>query len=378
MKLGSLVRTILAAVVITAMIACGGKQAGSDDPTAKLAALKEQRTKLESEITALEKELEAQGKIERRLRTVAVTDVKVTPFRHYIDLQGRVEADESVNVTSQVPGALRAVYVDNGDYVKRGQLMAQLDDAVMMKSVDEVKGQLKVAEDLFNRQKSLWEQNIGSEVQFIQAKNNKESLERTIETMEANLRMTKIYAPTSGTVDMVMLKPGQAIAPGVPLCTILNLEKLLIKGEVTEAYAAKVKKGDVVQVYFPDTEKEITTTVSYVSKSINPTNRTFTIEAKLSRGDYRANQIAVLKIVDYENLKSITIPVNLIQTDEAGDYVLVLEPGSEPNKGTVRKAPIQQGQNYSGYTEIKSGLKEGDILISTGFQDVNAGEIVMF
>jgi multidrug efflux pump subunit AcrA (membrane-fusion protein) len=177
---------------------------------------------------------------------------------------------------------------------------------------------------------------------------------------------------------MVMLKQGQAIAPGVPLATILNLDKLLIKGEVTEAYAAKVKKGDAVQVYFPDTGKEITTTVSYVSKSINPTNRTFTIEAKLGRGDYRANQIAVLKIVDYENPKSITIPVNLIQEDETGEYVLILEPGPEPNQGTVRKAPVKQGENYSGYAEIKSGLKEGDKLISTGFQDVNAGEIVLF
>ena len=378
MNTGSLVHTAFAILLLIGFTACGGGKSTSDDPVAKLAALKEQRTQLESEITALEKQLEAEGKIERKLRTVSVTDIKTSTFRHFIDLQGRVEADESVTVTSQIPGALKRVYVDNGDVVRRGQLLAEVDDAVMLKSIDELKGQLKVAEDLYNRQKSLWDQNIGSEVQFIQARNNKESLERSIETMQANWRMTKIYAPTSGTVDMVMLKQGQAIAPGVPLATILNLDKLLIKGEVTEAYAAKVKKGDVVQVYFPDTGKEISTTVSYVSKSINPTNRTFTIEAKLSRGDYRANQIAVLKIVDYENPKSITIPVNLIQTDESGDFVLVIEPGSEPNKGLVKKAPVKQGENYSGYTEILSGLKEGDRVISTGFQDVNAGETVVF
>lgn len=378
MKIGSLVQFTLSVAMIIAITACSSKQASTDDPATRLAALKEQRAQIESEITALEKELEAQGLIERRLRTVGITEIKTDSFRHYIDLQGRVEADESVTVTSQMPGALTRVYIDNGDVVRRGQLLAEIDGAVLMKSLDELKGQLKVAEDLYNRQKSLWDQNIGSEVQLIQARNNKESLERSIATMQENYRMTKIYAPTSGTVDMVMLKQGQAIAPGVPLCTILNLDKLLIKGEVTEAYAAKVKKGDVVKVYFPDTGKEITTKVSYVSKSINTTNRTFTIEAKLSRGDYRANQIAVLKIVDYLNPKSITIPVNLIQTDETGDYVLVIDPAGEEKKGIVRKVAIKQGENYSGYTEVLSGLKPGDKVISTGFQEVNAGETVLY
>ena len=289
-----------------------------------------------------------------------------------------MDAHESVAVTSKIPGALKRVLIDNGDVVRRGQLLAEIEDAVLVKSRQEVEGQLAVATDLFNRQKSLWEQNIGSEVQYIQAKNNKESLERALETMQANWAMTKIYAPQSGTVDMVMLKAGQAIAPGVPLCNILNMDKLLVKGEVTEAYLSKVKKGDVVQVYFPDLEKEVSTKISYVSKSINPTNRTFTIEAALGKGDYRANQIAVLKIVDYENQKALTIPVNLIQTGEAGQYVLVLEPTGNPNEGIVKRVAIEQGQNYSGYVEIKSGLKEGDKLITTGFQDVNVGETVKY
>lgn len=359
------------------LTSCGG-QTDTQDPLAQLAALKDQRSALESEIRTLENKLEAEGLIEKKMRTVAVADVKTTTFRHFIDLQGRVEADESVSVTSQLPGALKRIYVDNGDYVKKGQLMAEIEDAVMQKSMAELEGQLAVATDLYNRQKSLWEQNIGSEVQYIQAKNGKESLERSISTMKENLTMAKIFAPTSGTVDNVMLKQGQAIAPGVPLCTILNLEKLLIKGEVTEAYAAKVKKGDVVQVYFPDTGKEISTTVSYVSKSINPVNRTFTIECKLGNGDYRANQIAVLKIVDYQNKNVITIPVNLVQTAEDGDFVMTVSTQDGTNTGLVQKVGVQLGQNYNGYTEILSGLKEGDKIITTGFQDVNPGEPVVF
>jgi RND family efflux transporter MFP subunit len=377
MRISFLVKGIFATIVITGIAACGG-ESPVEDPIAKLNMLKEQRAGLEKEITTLEKDLEAQGLIEKRRRTVGVMEVKPGLFRHYIDLQGRVEADESVMATSQVPGALKKVYVDNGDIVKKGQLLAEIEDGVMVKSMAELEGQLKVAEDLYNRQKGLWEQNIGSEVQYIQALNAKESLERSIATLKENWEMTRIYAPTTGTVDMVTLRQGQAIAPGVPLCTILNLEQLLIKGEVTEAYAAKVKKGDIVQVYFPDFKQEISTKVSYVSKSINPVNRTFTIECKLNAGDYRANQIAVLKIVDYQNPKAITIPVNLIQAAEDGDFVMVLEPSSEPNRAIVRRATIQQGQNYNGYAEILNGLKEGDMLVSTGFQDVNPGETVIY
>lgn len=370
-------RNISAAFLVAALAACGAKTA-TEDPIARLNELKDQHSAIEKEIKELEKDLEAKGLIEMKIRTVATAELKSGVFRHFIDLQGRVEADESVMATSQIPGALKRVYVDNGDFVKKGQLLAEIEDAVMVKSLAELEGQLKVAEDLYNRQKSLWEQNIGSEVQFIQARNGKESLERSIATMKENWAMTKIYAPTSGTVDMVMLKQGQAIAPGVPLCNILNLDKLLIKGEVTEAYAAKVKKGDIVQVYFPDLDKEVSTKVSYVSKSINPVNRTFTIECELGKGDYRANQIAVLKIVDYQSPKAITIPINLIQTAEDGDYVLILEPSTESKKGVARKAPVQQGQNYSGYVEILNGLKEGDKVITTGFQDVTIGETVLY
>lgn len=370
-------RNISAAFLLAALAACGAKTA-TEDPIARLNELKDQHSAIEKEIKELEKDLEAKGLIEMKIRTVATAELKSGVFRHFIDLQGRVEADESVMATSQIPGALKRVYVDNGDFVKKGQLLAEIEDAVMVKSLAELEGQLKVAEDLYNRQKNLWEQNIGSEVQFIQARNGKESLERSIATMKENWAMTKIYAPTSGTVDMVMLKQGQAIAPGVPLCNILNLDKLLIKGEVTEAYAAKVKKGDIVQVYFPDLDKEVSTKVSYVSKSINPVNRTFTIECELGKGDYRANQIAVLKIVDYQSPKAITIPINLIQTAEDGDYVLILEPSTESKKGVARKAPVQQGQNYSGYVEILNGLKEGDKVITTGFQDVTIGETVLY
>lgn len=367
---------LLPLLAFVLVIAC--KPAPTDDPVARLAELKEQKAALETEIATLESQLAASGAIPRKMQTVALTEIKSGPFQHFIDLQGRVDADESVAVTSRMPGTLTRVYVDNGDVVRKGTLMATIDDGVMLKGLAELEGQLKVATDLYERQKALWDQNIGSEVQFIQAKNNKESLERSISTMKENWSMTRIYAPTSGTVDQVVLKVGQAISPGIPLCNIINLEKLKIKGEVTEAYASKVKKGDEVIVYFPDMDKEIRTKITYVSRSINPVNRTFTVEAQLGKGDFTANQIAVMKIVDYSNPKAIAVPVNLIQSGEDGDYVMVADKTGTEQQALIRRVPVKLGRNYNGFVEILEGLKEGDLVVSTGFQDVNPGETVLF
>jgi membrane fusion protein (multidrug efflux system) len=370
--------TYIALTAVVLVISACGSKTTTEDPMAQLASLKEQKSAIDAQIATLEKEMESKGLIEKKLHTVGLTEIKNTTFSHYIDLQGRVDASESVAATSRIPGTLKKVHVDNGDFVKSGQLLAEIDDAVLQKNMAELEGQLVVATDLYERQKALWDQNIGSEVQYIQAKNNKESLERSMATLKENWGMTKIYAPTSGTVDLVMLKQGQAISPGVPLCNILNLNDLKIVGAVTEAYAAKVKRGDAVKVYFPDLEKEITTRISYVSKSINTVNRTFVVECDLGDGDYRANQIAVMRIVDYSNPNAISIPVNFIQTGEEGDFVVVALKSDVDRQATVQKVQVKQGQNYNGYVEILSGLKAGDMMISTGFQDVNIGETVLY
>lgn len=365
----------LFAFVLVTLAACGGE---TKDPAARLADLKDKKAKIEAQIADLEKQVSAGKPAERRVKTVGLTELSTSVFRHYIDLQGKVDADESVMATSRMPGTLKKVYVQNGSVVRKGQLLAEIDDALMLKSLAEVEGQLVTATDIYNRQKGLWDQKIGTEVAYIQAKNAKESIERTIVTLKEQWGMTKIYSPQNGTVDMVMLKQGQAISPGLPLCNILNLSDLKIVGQVTEAYAAKVRKGDRVQVFFPDLNKEITSVVTYVSKSINPGTRTFSVECKLPAGsEYRANQVAVMKIVDYQNANAIAIPVNFIQTAEDGDFVLVADKTAD-KQAVARKAVVKQGQNYNGTVEILQGLKKGDWIISTGFQDVNNGETVAF
>lgn len=367
----------LLAAITTTMALLSSCSSRPQDPAAELASLRDQKTQIEARISELEKQVNGGNPTERKLKTVALSEISTAPFRHYIDLQGKVNADESVMATAKMPGALKRVLVKNGDNVQKGQLLAEVDDAVLVKSLAELEGQLATATDIYNRQKSLWDQKIGSEVAFIQAKNGKESLERSIATLKEQLGMYKIYAPQSGTVDMVMLKQGQAIAPGMPLCSILNLTNLKIKGDVTEAYASKVKKGDRVQVFFPDLKKEITTSVTYVSKSINPMTRTFSVECALPGTGYSANQIAVLKIIDYQNPNAISIPVNLVQTAEDGDFVLIAEKTAE-KRAKAKKVNVQLGSNYNGQVEILSGLKKGDWIITMGFQDVNNGEEVAF
>ncbi len=370
--------TLVTVTLLTLLFAaCGGP---AQDKATQLAGLKEQKSQLEAQIAQLEKEVGPVTGGQRHIRTVALTELQPQPFRHFIDLQGRVDAEENVPVTSKMPGTLIRVLVKNGDFVKKGQLLAQLDDDVMLKGLSELELQLKTAEDMYNRQKGLWDQKIGTEIQFIQAKTNKEAVEQRIATTREQWQQSKIYAPIGGTVDMVILKTGQAIAPGMPLCNIVNLSQLKITGEVPEAYGSKVKQGLPVQIFFPDLGKEVASRVTYVSKTINPTNRTFTVECALPAGggDYRANMIAVMKIIDYQNPKALVVPVNLIQTAEGGEFVLAADVNSEGNKATVRKVSITQGRNYNGMVEISTGLNPGDRVISTGFQDVNGGETVAF
>lgn len=361
---------------IVLLSACGG--GGAKDPVAQLAKLKEDKAAIDAQITALEKEIGTANGQPARVKTIGLTEVKTGIYRHFIDLQGKVDAEESIPATAKMPGTLKRVYVKNGDDVRRGQLLAEIEDNILQKSLAELEGQLATATDIYNRQKGLWDQKIGTEVAFIQAKNGKESIERSIATLKENIGQSKIYAPTSGTVDLVVLKQGQIISPGMPLCNILNLSNLKIKGEVTEAYAAKVRKGDQVQVFFPDLKKEITTRVTYVSKTINPMTRTFVVECALpNAADYRANQVAVMKIVDYQNPNAVTIPVNVIQTAQDGEFVMIAEKTGDKT-GVAKKASIKQGSNYNGQVEILSGLKKGDWVITTGFQDVNNGETVAF
>ncbi|MSQ78871.1 MAG: efflux RND transporter periplasmic adaptor subunit [Flavobacteriaceae bacterium] len=361
-------------IALLTLAACGG--GNGEDP--KLTAKKKKLDELKKEVATLEKEIaemDTTANKEDKLKIVAVTDVVMQSFRHFIDIQGRVDADENITVMPKMPGTVTAVYVQTGDMVKAGQTLAQLDDKAARQGMEELKNRLDLANTIYQKQKGLWDQKIGSEINFLMAKNNKDALEKSMSTFNENIEMYKLKALINGVVDDMNLRVGQMASPGFTGIRIVNGSKLKLKADVAEAYASKVKQGNSVVIQFPDLGTQLNSNVTYASKVINPMTRTFTVEAALPQNDdYRPNMVAVLKIVDYENVNTIVVPINTVQSNDEGSFVFVL--ASEGNKHSVRRRPVTTGLNYGGKIEIKTGLKLDDQLVSTGYQELNEGEVV--
>ena len=366
---------ILIASLLFAIVACK-----PGDKKAELDKLRAQKELLTTQIDQLEKELGVKDTNALKLVDVAIDTVKFAEFHHFIDIQGRIEGDQNIEVSPQAPGQVVKVNVKEGDPVKQGQVLAELDSKVIQRGLDEIKTQLALATILFQKQKALWDQKIGSEVQFLTAKSNKESLEKRLASMQEQLAMNKIKSPISGTVENVPFKIGQVVSPGLPTSTIrvVNMAGVKVLADVAEAYTSKIKRGNEVLVSFPDIDENITAKITFTSKVIDQTNRTFRVEAHLahSRADLRANMIANLKISDYINLKSIIIPINLIQKSFNSNYVMIAE--SKGNKLVAAKRTIKMGISYNGSTEITDGLKVGDKVITAGYQNLKDGQLIKF
>lgn len=350
------------------------------DKKTQLEKLRVQKDALTTQIDQLEKETGVKDSNAVKPVNVAVDTVKLGEFRHFIDIQGHIEGEQNIEVSPQTPGLVIKVYVKEGDPVKQGQVLAELDSKVMQRGLDEIRTQLSLGTILFQKQKSLWDQKIGSEVQFLTAKSNKESLEKRLASMQEQLAMNKIKSPISGTVENIPFKIGQVVSPGLPTSTIrvVNMAGVKVLADVAEAYTSKIKSGNEVLVSFPDIDENITAKVTFTSKVIDQTNRTFRVEAHLmhSRADLRANMIANLKISDYINPKSIVIPINLIQKSFNSNYVMIAEKHGKDLVAVKRN--VTMGISYNGTTEITNGLKAGDNVITSGYQNLKDGQLIKF
>lgn len=354
-------------LICLAMISC------STDKKTQLEKLKKEYTELADKIKVLEKEIAAEGGVKTEKSTeVSTIEIELTSFDHYLEVQGRIDGDENVAVSPKTIGVITSIDVKEGEAVKKGQVLAHLDDAVMKKSIAELDSTLTYATNLYNKQKNLWNQKIGSEVQYLTAKNTKESLESKKKTLKEQLDMYKIVSPINGTIEDIPVKIGQSAAPGIPAFRVVNLNKVKVVSDVAETYSAKLKTGYKVKIYFPDLDKEIDAKITFASKYINTINRTFVVESKLDNpsDEYRANMIAVVKINDYHADSVIVIPVNALQKIDGKEYVY-LNAG-----GKATKTLVTTGKSYNGYTEILSGLKKGDKLISVGYQNLEDGEMI--
>ncbi|NBX19594.1 MAG: efflux RND transporter periplasmic adaptor subunit [Bacteroidia bacterium] len=351
-------------LITTVMYSCKSK-----DPQAELQSLKAEKTAIEQRIAALEREL---GKDSSLAIEVSATEIKPEAFKTYIDVQGRVEAEESVSLSSEIPGMVTQIYVRAGDAVKTGQVLAETDSRIIHQQISDLEINLDLAKQVFEKQSKLWNDQIGTELQFLQAKTTKESLEKKIETLKQQLTMTKIVSPISGIVDAVNVKIGQAIVPGIPAINVVNLNNLKMVAELAESYTGKVKKGQTVQAFFPDQNLNLESSVHYASKIINPLSRTFQVTVFLNNtAEVSPNAVVKLQINDYTSSpECLSISEKFIQKSGNECYVWVAE------KQKAQKKTVSLGRNYRGRSEILSGLKPGDLIITQGFDLVKSNDPV--
>ncbi len=355
----------------------------STNPDARLTKLKSQRDALNEKIKSLEVQVnsaDGDSLDPGKFKFVGVTVVKPAPFDHFIRVQGKLDGDQNAAVFAEVPGTVSARYADVGQKVVRGQVLAQIDDQQYRSQLDNLQTQYKFALDMFEKQQRLWDQKIGSEVQYMQSKTNKESLESQLSSLKQQVDKFKLKSPIDGTIEEVNIKVGGVVSPD-PRQTafrVVAFRNLKVSAEVSEAYSSKVNVGDKLMVRFPDINTEIESRVDFVSKYINPVNRTFIIETNLTRRieDLKANMIAIIRINDYHKNNAILAPMNVIQTDLSGSYVYVVRPKDKYN--AAYKQPVVIGNSYNGLAEITEGLSEGDKIVSTGFQEVIDGEYIRF
>lgn len=382
----------------TFALACGNsakEQKGSlNDKKITLQELKKQQTGLSDQIATLEAEiakLDTSSSAANTAKLVGIKPIEIQKFTHYIDLQGKIDAENISAITPrQGGGQVKALFVKEGDVVRKGQLLLKLDDAVIrqqvvaaQQSLETVKTQLSFAKDLYNRQNNLWKQDIGTEVQLINARNNVQTLEtqlrsaqENVKTLQEQLASFNVYSDVSGIADLVNVRVGElftGFSGAGPQIQIVNKSALKVVTDVPENYASKVRTGSAVVITLPDLGKSFNSTVSRASQVVNSNNRSFIAEAKLPfDANMRPNQIAQVQIKDYEASAAIVIPINTLQTDDKGKYVYVA--AQEGNQLVARKKMIQIGEMYKDLIEIKSGLNAGEQLITEGYQSVYDGQ----
>ncbi|HNQ60905.1 MAG TPA: efflux RND transporter periplasmic adaptor subunit [Bacteroidia bacterium] len=370
-------KKVLIFILLTGIISSCSDNSNTSNKHAELVTLKKQQAELKEKILEIENQLaESDSSADLRSKNVGVSLMEPTVFNHFIEVQAKVEGDEDVIVSAESMGTITSINVKVGDKVSKGQVLAQTDDRVIRQGIEEMQAQLDLSTQLYNKQKNLWDQKIGSEIQFLQAKANKESMDKRMAGLQSQWDLTKIKSPINGTVDQINLKVGQTVAPGLPAFRVVNLNSLKITAEVAESFISKVKKGNDVVIYFPDQQKEIKSKLNYSGQAVNALNRTFNVEVRLNPkdGNFNPNMVAVLKIVDYSSPQAFVVPVGSIQKSSDGEFVYVAT--QENGKTYARRKTITSGLTYNGITEITKGISDGDKVITFGYQNIIEGDMI--
>jgi len=311
-----------------------------------------------------------------------ITTVKAVKevFNHFLELQGSVSTKQNIIIFPEFNGILMNVYANEGQIVKKNELLAKIDDGGLSQQLAQLKIQTNLAKTTFERQERLWEQKIGSEIQYLQTKSNYETQRELINQLNTQLAKTEIRAPFNGTIDDVITNQGNVVAAGMtPVMRIINLNEMHIETNVPEAYLSSVTAGKTVYVDFPILNKTITTSVRQAGNFINPANRTFKIEINIPNMDQliKPNLTAKLRINDYSNDSSFLIPQSIISENADGEqYVYIVQPANNSNIGVTKRVIITTGKNFQDQVEVLNGLESNMLLIEEGARSVKEGQEV--
>jgi len=353
--------------ILSLAAACSGNK--PKDKATELADLKKQQADISAQIGKLESEIGKKDSV----KTADVSSFKVQPaqFTNYVDIQGKIDAQDNVTAYPQAQAVITAINVKAGDHVSKGETLVQLDNSVLRQNIEQAQAQAALAQTLFQRQKNLWDQKIGTEVQFLQAQTNVQTTQKQVSSLRQQADMYRIVSPINGTVDQMDLKMGQIAMPGSTGIRVVNADVLKVKADVPESYSGSVHLGDNVKILVPDANDSLVAKISFAAKVIDPASRSFAIEVKLpNRGTLRPNMTTVLRIANYSKSNAIAIPTKAIQKSENGDYVFVNV------NGIAKRKTVTEGANSGGLTEIKTGLAIGDEVITDGASELEDGDQV--
>lgn len=377
-------------ILITSLllISCGGDKNNATATVIEKGTLEEmhtKRTELVAQADALRKELELLDKAisnkdtNEKLTLITTIQAKDSVFNHYVELQATVQTKENIMLSSEFGGILQQVYVKEGQKVAKGQTLARIDDGGLSSQLAQMETQTALAKTTFERQENLWNQKIGSEIQYLQAKTNYNAQLKALSQMRAQLAKTVVRAPFSGTIDEIASERGSVVGPGTPILRIVSLGNMYLEAEVPEKNIATIKKGSDVIIDFPVLGESFTSKVTQASNYINPANRSFMIQIAVPNksGTIKPNLSSKIKLKDYSNPNAITVPISIISENADGEQFLYVAQNPDKNGNAVAKRVIVKvGLSEGELVEILDGIKDGDLIIKEGARSVKDGQKV--
>ncbi len=361
---------IIGLFAVAYLSSCSSK---TEDKNARLTELKTNMSDLKKEIAQLESEIEEESGNTEGAINVATTVIKPETYKHYIEVTGKVHADENTTISPEGSGKITRILVEEGDKVTKGQVLAYLNNDALASQIEQAKVDLELANTTFERQEKLWKQNIGSEMEYLQAKSKKASLEQNLSALEAQLDMMSVKSQINGVVDEVFQKKGEIASPSIPFARVVNIDKIYIRSEVGEKYLGTIHKGDDTQVTFPAIKKTVDAKIYRSSTVINDISRTFSVRVNIDNKDksIRPNLLSKVKLCVFSSDSLIVVPSLIVKKDFNGEFVFIS--AKEDGKIIAQKQYVTSVFNSDNKTIITEGLKPGDEIITTGYDQVVNG-----